>query len=374
MTLNTLTPSLLVVSLLSSMSLLGCQTNNLNRTAQTSAVIDDKNWSAITLKPRLFQTATKYDWQLTHVSDDKGRIKAFHQKLPLTMEVHPSLLIFIEGCQRHQVSFDMWLPLPYFYGQINVGEPSSNCIIVNNSTIENLSNKNTVKNQIGNVVDHVFVPYSDIAFRFDPITPMSAQFSNQTFKQLALKTNKGKTMIFSGTPKPEYPVAGIPLTNELLERYKWRLIRAADKTGKTISELTQADMPITATYQLDTYDQSENEPEQDYQQGAYGQSVSVRVGCNGVSGPYAISTNQTLLTGSFPSTMVSCGDAMDKIETHIRRLMLYNDSQLTLTTLDKKGISNPSNKPESSYILTQKSASGETLVWQSEEIKYFEKF
>lgn len=379
MTLNTLTPSLLVVSLLSSMSLLGCQTNNLNRTAQTSAVIDDKNWSATTLKPRLFQTATKYDWQLTHVSDDKGRIKAFHQKIPLTMEVHPDFLTFKKGCQTQDVSFSMWLPLPYPYAYADLRDSSNNCTVVDNARIRSLNHDSSIKGDIESVLNSTFIPhtrYEDVAFRFDPITPMSAQFSNQTFKQLVLKIRDGKVLIFSGMLKPESPVTGIPLTNALLEQYQWNLISSTDKTGKVLEEFTQADMPITATYQLDTYDQSENEPEQDYQQGAYGQSVSVSVGCNGVSGPYAISTNQTLLTGSFPSTMVSCGDAMEKIETHIRRLMLYSDSQLTLTTLDKKGISTPSDKPKFSYILTQKSASGETLVWQSEDKrkKYFKKF
>ena len=150
--LNHLRVPLVVISTLLPLALLGCQTNNLNHSAQTKTVIDDKNWSATTLESRLFQTTTKYEWQLTYVSDDKGRIKAFNQKLPLIMEVHPSLLTFTEGCQRHQVSFDMWLPLPYLYGQINVSEPSDNCTTVNHSIIENLSNKNTIKNNKQSII------------------------------------------------------------------------------------------------------------------------------------------------------------------------------------------------------------------------------
>ena len=341
---------LVVISTLLPLALLGCQ---------TSTVIDDKNWSATTLESRLFQTTTKYEWQLTHVSDDKGRIKPFSQKLPLIMEVHPSLLTFTEGCQRHQVSFDMWLPLPYLYGQIDVREPSDgdNCTTVNHSIIENLSNKNTIKNKTGNVVNGVFIPYSDTAFRFDPVLPNSAQSSNKTLKQLALKTNKGKTLIFSGTPKPEYRVAGIPLTNELLERYQWRLISATDDTNKTINKFNRPDVPITANYRLGSHDYSNP------QQSSFSQGVGFSVGCNGAGGSYALSTNQTLLIGGNPSTMVGCGDDIDDIESSLSRLMLYSSSQLTLNNLDKQRISNPS---ESSYLLTQKLESGETLIWQNE--------
>jgi hypothetical protein len=357
--LNHLRVSLVVISTLLPLALLGCQINSLNHSAQTSTVIDDKNWSATTLESRLFQTTTKYKWQLTHVSDDNSRIKPFNQKLPLIMEVHPSLLTFTEGCQRHQVSFDMWLPLPYLYGQINIRKLSDNCTTVNHSIIENLSNKNTIKNKTGNVVNGVFISYSDTAFRFDPVLPNSAQSSNKTLKQLALKTNKGKTLIFSGTPKPEYPAAGIPLTNELLERYQWRLISANDDTNKTINKFNRPDVPITANYRLGSHDYSNP------QQSSFSQGIGFSVGCNGAGRSYALSTNQTLLIGGNPSTMVGCGD---DIESSLSRLMLYSSSQLTLNNLDKQRISNPSNNSdnsESSYILTQKLESGETLVWQN---------
>lgn len=363
MTSNTLMPSLVVISLLSSNALLGCQTNSLDHTAQTRAVIDDKNWSATTIESRLFQTATNYEWQLTHVSDDKGRIKPFNQKLPLIMEVHPSLLTFIQGCQHYRVSFDMWLPLPYPYGQIDVREPSDNCTTVNNSIVENLNDKGSIKNKTGHVLNRIFIPYSDTAFRFYPVIPNSGQRSNKTLKQLALKTNKGKTLIFSGTPKPEHPVAGIPLTNELLERYKWRLIRATDNTNKAIHKFNRPDIPITASYRLDAHDYSNP------QQSSFSQNAGFSVGCNGAGGSYALSTNQTLLIGGNPSTMVGCGDDINDIESSISRLMLYSSSQLTLTNLDEQGTSSPSNKPESRYLLTQKLESGETLIWKNEEKK-----
>lgn len=357
--LNHLRVPLVVISTLLPLALLGCQTNSLNHSAQTSTVIDDKNWSATTLESRLFQTTTKYEWQLTHVSDDNGQIKPFNQKLPLIMEVHPSLLTFTEGCQRHQVSFDMWLPLPYLYGQINVREPSDNCTTVSHSIIENSNNKNTIKNKTGNVISGVFIPYSDTAFRFDPVLPNSAQNSNKTLKQLALKTNKGKTLIFSGTPKPEYPVAGMPLTNELLERYQWRLISATDDTNKTINKFNRLDVPITANYRLGSHDYSNP------QQSNFSQGIGFSVGCNGVGGSYALSANQTLLIGGNPSTMVGCGDDIDDIESSLSRLMLYSSSQLTLINIDKQRVSHPSDNSESSYLLTQKLESGETLIWKN---------
>jgi hypothetical protein len=63
----------LVISTLLPLALLGCQANSLNHSAQTSTVIDDKNWSATTPKTDCFKRSpTTTDWQLTHVvGDDK---------------------------------------------------------------------------------------------------------------------------------------------------------------------------------------------------------------------------------------------------------------------------------------------------------------
>jgi hypothetical protein len=165
------------------------------------------------------------------------------------MEVHPDFLTFTEGCQTQDVFFSMWRPLPYPYTYADLRDPSNNCTVVDHANIRNLNHKSAIKEDTKRILNSTFIPhtrYEDVAFRFDPIIPMSAQFSNQTFKQLALKTSNGKTLIFSGTPKPEHSMAGIPLTNELLERYKWRLIRATDKTGKALSGLIRADIPIIA--------------------------------------------------------------------------------------------------------------------------------
>ena len=94
---------LAIISALLPLALLGCQTNNFNHSAQTSTVIDDKNWSAATLKPRLFQTITGYNWQLTQISDDKGKLTRLNLQPPLMMDVRPDLLTFDDGCYRYIV-------------------------------------------------------------------------------------------------------------------------------------------------------------------------------------------------------------------------------------------------------------------------------
>ncbi|WP_351190202.1 hypothetical protein, partial [Shewanella sp. TB4-MNA-CIBAN-0142] len=77
------------------------------------------------------------------------------------------------------------------------------------------------------------------------------------------------------------------------------------------------DLPITANYRLGSHDYSHP------QQSSFSQGVGFSVGCNGAGGSYALSTNQTLLIGGNPSTMVGCGDDIDDIESSLSRLMLY---------------------------------------------------
>lgn len=355
----------LTIGLLSSVALFGCQSTSLNSTGFTNPTVDNENWSASTPKPRLFQTITKYEWQLTHVIDENSQIQTFNHKPPFIMDVHPNFLTFTDSCQRYRVSFDMWLPLPYPYAQVNVRDLSSDCTSSNDSNLKNLSNKNIIKDNTRHVLNSVFMPYSDTAFRFDPLLPKSAQLSNKTVKQLALKTREAKTLIFSGTLKPEHPVTGIPLTNELLERYQWQLIHVADKKGVIMSEFTQVEKPITLSYRLDSYEKHDLEEQYNFQPGVYGQSLGVSVGCNGVSGPYALSVNQTLITGSFPSTMVSCGKVIDDIESQMARLMLYSTSQLTLTHADNAPTAT-TDESKPNYLLTQKLDTGETLIWKNE--------
>jgi heat shock protein HslJ len=225
-----------------------------------------------------------------------------------------------------------------------------------------------IPSDTAHLLNMTFGRYAGTNFIFNPAIIQSIQVNKTVEKQLALKTSKGKTLIFSGTPKPEHPVAGIPLTNELLERYRWQLVQVTDKAGAVLSEFTPTEKPIMLSYSLNNYSGDESDKQNGFQSGIYGQSFGVSVGCNGVGGPYALSVNQSLLTGGFPSTMMSCGDAVDDIELQLRRMMTYSTSRLILTNVDNK-VKTTTEHSETSYLLTQTLDSGETLVWQNEAKK-----
>ncbi|MBP3945388.1 META domain-containing protein [Psychrobacter sp. K31L] len=369
--LNPLRVPLVVINTLLPLALLGCQTNSLNHSAQTSTVIDDKNWSATTLKPRLFQTITNYDWQLTHLSDGDDKLIGLTLQPPLTMHVRPDLLTFDDGCYRYLVTFDMWLPLPYPYTDASVQDTAkspvtaADCTSIYQATTQDWRGNTIIPSDTAYLLNMTFGRYAGTNFIFNPAIIQSLQVNKTVEKQLALKTSKGKTLIFSGTPKPEHPVAGIPLTNELLERYRWQLVQVTDKAGAVLSEFTQIKEPIMLSYSLNNYSGDESDKQNGFQSGIYGQSFGVSVGCNGISGPYALSINQSLLTGSFPSTMMSCGDALDDVESRLRRMMTHSKSRLILTHADNKA-KTTTEQSEPNYLLTQTLDSGETLVWQSE--------
>lgn len=365
---NRLRMSRVILSALLPIALLGCQTNSFNHSAQTSTVIDDKNWSATTLKPRLFQTITGYDWQLTHVSNDEGKLIRLTLQPPLTMDVRPDLLTFDDGCYRYLVSFDMWLPLPYPYTDASVQDTTkspvtaADCTAIYQATTQDWRGNIIIPSDTAHLLNTTFGRYAGTNFTFDPAIIQPLRATKTLEKQLALKTSKGKTLVFTGTPKPKHVVAGIPLTNELLERYRWQLVQVTDKTGAVMSEFTQTEKPITLSYGLNNYSGDESDEKNGFESGIYGQSFGVSVGCNGIGGPYALSVNQSLLTGGFPSTMMSCGDALDDIESQLGRMM--TSSQLILMDADNKA-ETTIEQSEPNYLLTQKLDSGETLVWQS---------
>lgn len=370
MTLNSLFNPFLIMSVFSSIALLGCQTNSLNHSAQTSTVIDNKNWSAAILKPRLFQNVTGHNWQLTHVSNDKGKLIRINLQPPLTMDVRPNLLTFDDGCYRYLVSFDMWLPLPYPYTQATTQDvakspdTAADCTAIYRATTQDWRGNTIIPSDTAYLLNTTFQLYAGTNFTFDPALPQSVRANKTIEKQLALKTDKGKTLVFTGTPKPKHTVAGISLTSELLEHYRWRLVQATNKKGAVISEFTQTEKPIMLSYGLSNYSGDESDKQNGFQSGIYGQSFSVSVGCNGVGGPYTLSVNQSLLTGGFPSTMMSCGDALDDIETQIRRMMTHSTSQLILTHADGAPTS-ATEQSKPSYLLTQQLDSGETLIWKN---------
>lgn len=353
MALNYPTSLVLIVNLLFSLLLLGCQTNELNgaNNITMNHVGDIRSWSAATPKPRLLQTITKYEWQLTHVTNENGQIQPFNHKPPLIMNVRPDILLFREGCHRYKGTFNAMRPLPYPYSLPDIRDLPDDCIDISHP------GSDLNKGDIQRALEIVFAPYSDSYFKFDPVLSLSPLFSKKASKQLALKTDKGKIFIFSGTAKPEKTVSGLPIANELLERYQWRLISATDDKNKSITQLNHPDVPITASFDIDLYDHS------DYQQGAFSQSVGFFTGCNGVGGSYALSTDQTLLIGASPSTLMGCGDLINGVEDYLDRIMHNSTSQLhlSLQPLDQEKTDFPL------YNLLQTMESGETLVWQNEE-------
>jgi heat shock protein HslJ len=368
--LNRLRASLVVISTLLPIALLGCQSNSVNNSAQTGTVIDNKNWSAATLKPRLFQNITGYNWQLTHVSNDKDKLIRANLQPPLTMDVRPDLLTFDDGCYRYLVSFDMWLPLPYPYTQASIQDmakspvTAADCTAIYQATTQDWRGNKIIPSDTAHLLNTIFKPYAGTDFTFDPARPQSVRATKTVEKQLALKTDKGKTLVFTGTPKPKHLGAGIPLTNELLESYRWQLVQVTNKAGAVMSEFTQTEKPIILSYGLNNYSGDESDKQNGFKSGIYGQSFGVSVGCNGVGGPYALSVNQSLLTGSSPSTMMSCGDALDDIESRLRRMMTHSTSQLILTHADNAPTS-ATEQSEPSYLLTQQLDSGETLIWKN---------
>lgn len=344
MLLPTIKRSLTIISLSVAMGLMGCQSTSLDSTVFTNPAVDNGNWSNSTPKPRLLQTLTKYKWQLTHVTDESGQIQPFNHKPPLIMQVRPDILLFEEGCHRYQGSFGVWRPLPYPYSLPDIRDLPDDCIAISHP------GSDLNKGGIQRALEIVFAPYSDSYFRFDPVLPSSPLFSKKASKQLALTTDKGRTFIFSGTARPEKTVAGIPITNELLEHYQWRLVSATDNTNNPISELNHSKIPITANFRLDSHNQG----------------VGFFTGCNGVGGSYVLSTNQTLLIGASPSTLMGCGDLINGIEDYLDHIMHNSSSQLTLTHPDITSISNISSVPIPGYLLTQELDSGETLIWKNE--------
>ncbi|MGM8937750.1 META domain-containing protein [Psychrobacter glaciei] len=266
------------------------------------------------------------------------------------------------------------MPLPYPYTDASVQDTAkspvtaADCTSIYQATTQDWRGNTIIPSDTAHLLNMTFGRYAGTNFIFNPAIIQSIQVNKTVEKQLALKTSKGKTLIFSGTPKPEHPVAGIALTNELLERYRWQLVQVTDKASAVLSEFTPIEKPIMLSYRLNNYSGDESDKQNGFQSGIYGQSFGVSVGCNGISGPYALSINQSLLTGSFPSTMMSCGDALDDVESRLRRMMTYSTSRLILTHADNKA-KTTTEQAEPNYLLTQTLDSGETLVWQNEAKK-----
>ncbi|MGM8885796.1 META domain-containing protein [Psychrobacter sp. 1U2] len=163
-------------------------------------------------------------------------------------------------------------------------------------------------------------------------------------------SNSPSTRIMKKAQNPTETIADLPITYELLGRYQWRLVSATNSDNQTITELSRPGFPVTAYFGYRFNDEHH---------------VGFSSDCNGVGGPYTLSADYLLTIGSGPQTLIGCGPKREAAEDKIRALEQSSQSQLTLTQLANSNIDNPSLPY---YLLTQKMANGETLIWKNSVI------
>ncbi|WP_201611764.1 META domain-containing protein [Psychrobacter submarinus] len=130
-------------------------------------------------------------------------------------------------------------------------------------------------------------------------------------------------------------------------RYRWRLVSATDSDNQIITELSRPGFPVVANFGYRFNDEYH---------------VGFSAYCNGVGGPYTLTPDHILLIGSGPQTMMGCGPKREAAEDKIRALEQSSRSQLTLTQLANGNVDD-SSLPY--YLLIQKMATGETLIWKN---------
>ena len=351
--------TLLSIGLLGSASLVGCQALKVQPTSEAHVINADSkkdSWSISIPQPRLLQTITKYEWQLTQITDanhtnTKNKAQRFKFTPPLIMEVRPDRLLFKQGCQRYQASFHISRLPPYPYSVPDkLTRLSDDC-----GALRNTATTSTNDGAIYQAFAPLFEPYSGTYFGFEPMGSESALFSKILPKKLSLKTDKGTTLTFTGTAKPKQKTLGLPITNSLLERYQWHLISAVDDNNHPIQLLSQPNIPITANFYTNEHSQS----------------IGFFSGCNGVGGSYTLSVNHTLFIGAHPQTLLGCSNLLEAIEDKVSSTLLRTKSQLILNLIptDSATITDASAKNMSAYLLTQKLSTGETLIWENEALE-----
>ena len=159
--------------------------------------------------------------------------------------------------------------------------------------------------------------------------------------------NKAPAPTITKAPKGTEPIADLPITYELLGRYQWRLVSAVNSDDKAIVELSRPGFPVVANFGYRFNDEYH---------------VGFSSDCNGVGGPYTLTPDHILLIGSGSQTMIGCGPKREAAEDKIRALEQSSRSQLTLTQLANGNVDD-SSLPY--YLLIQKMATGETLIWKN---------
>lgn len=366
MLIPTIKGSLTIISLSVAVGLMGCQSAPLNSTQQTNIVNapvtkDKSNFTdeIVIKESQVMQWSAHYDWQLVQVINPNGNIVDIANFMPIALQVEPSSVSFYQGCEQYRMDFHSMSapPYPYYSHLAKVPEtcnddkgPDNNTAITEDENIQNL-----------------FAKYAPVRLNFE-LLPVSESTSKSAPvdkrlapKRLALNIENGKRLIFSGTAKALATATGLPITNELLEKYHWTLVSAVSNTYDGKGELTRKplgnfyhpDHPISASF--------ESWPDSQY--------ASFSSGCNGSRAPYFLLNDNTFKVGTIISTVMGCGETGNRIESALFDLMRDSSSQLTLSLQPSQPISstadNQTDMPD--YNLLQKMETGVTLVWRNGE-------
>lgn len=363
--------TLTLISMLGVAGLVGCQTINNSKIAPIIAKApksidtderiitfpqsDDNEYMASWKLPELpVESLNRFDWKLVRWIDDQDVVTHVGSNSyaggdtvpPLSMDVRPSNLVFKYDCQRYRLHHDGYHNYTYSSYGVTTTTPAS-CKIKDKQAASDISDYLT----------QLFPKYGRGRFNLKLIsTPkQSSSFLNKiTSKkpipyELALNA-QDKQFIFAGTPKTPQPTSGLPINYELLKTYQWRLVSAVDSDNKAIKEITQAEVPVTAYFGYQIYN--------DEHQVGFGSD------CNGVGGSYILTSDNMLLIGSGAQSMMGCGPKREAAEDKIRELEQLSKSQLTLQRLPNTNTDNPSLPY---YLLTQKLDTGQTLIWKNQK-------
>ena len=293
----------------------------------------------------------RYDWRLIETQDKDGRT-LLNEVVPLNLNIRPSMLVFNIECQRYVISFDGGNAGDFPYFLSSVGDKSICQSDMPHPYIK--QDLNTTFN-----IGYRYLP-GNIRMGFAWLNdedksvvmlPDMADLPQEA--RLAIHINdfifpENSHLIWQGTLKPIESTSSstTPISKDLLESKRWRLKQSSDANGQPIKAFGYANIPILASF----YTRMPNDPlEASYSIASFSSE------CNGIGGPYVLTPANTLLIGSGPQTMRGCGPAKELAEDTLRQLMHDSTSQLELESLET-----------GEYVLTQKPATGETLIWHSE--------
>ncbi len=329
------------------LALSGCQSMSntslsmLDSIVQTDTVEIPEN--------KVMQWSSGYNWQLTEVARYDGQPVTIKGTDPIRLAIDSGRLHFYQGCNHDKIDLFTGAP-PYSYASYIVQLPAT---CTNSSTDDH--NIRTLFQDYGTYL---------FGIKLLPTAPSTSQGNTSAApKRLALIMENGNQLVFTGMAKTLPAPTGLPINAELLKRYDWHLVSAVDNhyddkgllvSRKPIGNFYHPDWSISVTFRDDS--------DQTY--------VSFNSGCNGSGAPYFLLDDNTLKVGMIISTMMGCGETGNRIETTIFNLMRDSSSQLSLSLQSSEEISTSSKNQTDmpSYNLLQTMESGETLVWQNQEL------